>query len=183
MKGVDFDTGQEIIDKTPFALVGSGSDEQLGGYARHQTVFKSKGLQGLATELSMEMHRIGARNFGRDDRIGTANGKSILAPFLEEPFVRWLNTLPTALKTGFGLPNGAPNKFLLRNALRFLGVPEYFVQRPKRAMQFGTRMVKMEAIESGGAKLKGHQMCKKLLPRNGSANANDGEGRVMPLSD
>ncbi|KAL3084847.1 hypothetical protein niasHT_031732 [Heterodera trifolii] len=165
MKGIDFENGQQILCPSPFALVGSGSDEQLGGYARHQTVFKSKGLDGVAEELSMEMHRIGARNFGRDDRIGTVNGKSLLAPFLEEPLVRWLNTLPTALKTGFGLPtnDGTANKFLLRNALRSLGVPECFVQRPKRAMQFGTRMVKMETAENGDAKLRGHQICEKLM--------------------
>jgi asparagine synthetase B (glutamine-hydrolysing) len=59
-------------------LVGSGSDEQLGGYARHRTCFQQKGLDGLSAELSMEMHRIGERNFGRDDRVGMSNGRAIL---------------------------------------------------------------------------------------------------------
>lgn len=77
--------------------------------------------------------------------------------------MRWLNTLPSMVKTGFGLvPTlGAPNKFLLRNALRSLGVPEQCVQRPKRAMQFGTRMTKME-MRQGKAKQKGYQICEKL---------------------
>ena len=65
-------------DHAPFALVGSGSDEQLGGYARHRTCFEKKGLEGLAAELSMEMHRIGQRNFGRDDRVAMSNGRALM---------------------------------------------------------------------------------------------------------
>lgn len=148
-------------DHAPFALVGSGSDEQLGGYARHRTCFEKKGLEGLAAELSMEMHRIGQRNFGRDDRVAMSNGRALMAPFLEEPLVRWLNKVPTAVKTGFSLPSsaGESNKFLLRNALRSLGLPEPVVARPKRAMQFGTGIAKMERIPGQ----KGADLCQRLL--------------------
>ena len=35
--------------------------------------------------------------------------------------MEWLNDVPTAIKTGFSISE--ENKFLLRNALRKLGVP------------------------------------------------------------
>lgn len=50
----------------------------MGGYARHRTCFDARGMDGLEAELSMEMHRIGERNFGRDDRVGMSNGRAIL---------------------------------------------------------------------------------------------------------
>lgn len=61
-----------------FSLVGSGSDEQLGGYSRHRTRFETDGYEGLAAELHMEMCRIGRRNFGRDDRVTSSNGRPAL---------------------------------------------------------------------------------------------------------
>ena len=62
----------------PFTLAGSGSDEQLGGYSRHRSRFENDGYEGLAAELRMEMCRIGRRNFGRDDRVTSSNGRPAL---------------------------------------------------------------------------------------------------------
>lgn len=61
-----------------FVLAGSGADEQLGGYARHRTVFEKFGFDRLVEELAMELSRIGSRNFGRDDRIASCNGRILL---------------------------------------------------------------------------------------------------------
>ncbi|KAH7689556.1 Asparagine synthase family protein, partial [Aphelenchoides avenae] len=62
----------------PFTLAGSGSDEQLGGYSRHRSRFENDSFEGLAAELHMEMCRIGRRNFGRDDRVTSSNGRPAL---------------------------------------------------------------------------------------------------------
>jgi hypothetical protein len=70
--------------------------------------------------------------------------------------------VPTAIKTGYSLPiSDNSNKFILRNALRFLGMPEQVVQRPKRAMQFGTGIVKLERL--AGQKPKGTDICQRLV--------------------
>ena len=50
-------------------LCGMGADEQLGGYARHRTVFlRSKSWKAVSDEINMEIERISSRNLGRDDR-------------------------------------------------------------------------------------------------------------------
>lgn len=59
-------------------LVGSGLDEQFAGYARHRSIFEKFGSKRLVEEMNMELSRMGTRNLGRDDRIGTSNGKHIL---------------------------------------------------------------------------------------------------------
>lgn len=50
-------------------LCGMGADEQLGGYARHRTVFQRLGdWKAVKDEIDMEIERISFRNLGRDDR-------------------------------------------------------------------------------------------------------------------
>lgn len=50
----------------------------LGGYGRHRTAFEKGGFEGVVNELTMELGRIGLRNFGRDDRVVSSNGKNAL---------------------------------------------------------------------------------------------------------
>ncbi|KAI1726784.1 aminotransferase class I and II domain-containing protein [Ditylenchus destructor] len=138
-------------------LVGSGADEQLGGYARHRTVYEKLGFDGLVKELAMELSRIGMRNFGRDDRVVSSNGKIVLAPFLEESFVEWLNNVPISVKVDFSLPRGYGEKRLLRRVLLSLGVPPEIASSPKQAMQFGSRIAKLENRNE-----KGSDICLRL---------------------
>ncbi|PPQ98886.1 hypothetical protein CVT24_003517 [Panaeolus cyanescens] len=50
-------------------LNGLGSDELLGGYGRHRSVFNVGGWKDIIAELQQEIDRIPTRNLGRDDRI------------------------------------------------------------------------------------------------------------------
>ncbi|XP_022105426.1 asparagine synthetase domain-containing protein 1-like isoform X2 [Acanthaster planci] len=79
-------------------LVGMGADEQLAGYSRHRTKFKSSGWSGLVCEVNMEVSRIASRNLGRDDRIISDHGREARFPFLDEDVVNYLNHLPIWLK-------------------------------------------------------------------------------------
>ncbi|XP_019409884.1 PREDICTED: asparagine synthetase domain-containing protein 1 [Crocodylus porosus] len=124
-------------------LTGIGADEQLAGYSRHRVCFKKYGLEGLIKELGMELSRISSRNLGRDDRIIGDHGKEARFPFLDEDVVSFLNSLPISEKANLALPRGIGEKFLLRLAAKELGLTASTVL-PKRAMQFGSRIAKME---------------------------------------
>ncbi|CAD5233262.1 unnamed protein product [Bursaphelenchus xylophilus] len=127
-----------------FAFCGSGSDELLGGYARHRTYFEKGGWPELLEGLEMEIGRIGARNFGRDDRITVSNGVSLIAPFMHDRFVEWMATIPLPYRVDFREPRGIGEKKLLRVALRLLGLPPHLTDTPKRAMQFGSGYAKRQ---------------------------------------
>nr|KAJ0205239.1 hypothetical protein LSAT_V11C500280280 [Lactuca sativa] len=58
-------------------LVGSGADEQCGGYGRHRTKFRESSWGGLNKEMKLDMQRIWKRNLGRDDRCIVDNGKEV----------------------------------------------------------------------------------------------------------
>ncbi|MBN3276717.1 ASND1 protein, partial [Polyodon spathula] len=147
-------------------LTGIGADEQLAGYSRHRVRYKMSGLEGLVNELEMELGRISSRNLGRDDRIIGDHGKearqvvqllsgSVYAiepvdagstmwfPFLDEEVVSFLSSLPVWEKADLTLPRGLGEKLLLRLAARELGLTAS-AALPKRAMQFGSRIAKME---------------------------------------
>ena len=137
-------------------LVGMGADEQLAGYSRHRTRFEEGGWQGLKEELQMEICRIALRNLGRDDRIISDHGKEARFPFLDEHVVSFLNNLPVWQKTNLHLPRGVGDKYLLRQAASLMGLGEC-VLTPKRAIQFGSRIAKLE-----NRKEKAYDICTRL---------------------
>lgn len=124
----------------------------------HRTTFNQGGWSKLHSELQMEISRIGARNFGRDDRIALSNGVHLLqvvaviihyilfyrAPFMSDNFVRWATKIPLPYRVDFKQPRGLGEKQLLRTALRRLGFPSSLTDTPKKAMQFGSGYAKLE---------------------------------------
>ncbi|KFP69284.1 Asparagine synthetase domain-containing protein 1, partial [Acanthisitta chloris] len=125
-------------------LTGIGADEQLAGYSRHRVCFKRYGLEGLNKELEMELDRISSRNLGRDDRIIGDHGKEARFPFLDEDVVSFLSSLPISDKAELTLPRGIGEKLILRLAAKELGLAASTIV-PKRAMQFGSRIAKLES--------------------------------------
>ncbi|XP_047401007.1 asparagine synthetase domain-containing protein 1 [Sciurus carolinensis] len=124
-------------------LTGIGADEQLAGYSRHRIRFQTLGLEGLNKEIAMELGRISFRNLGRDDRVIADHGKEARFPFLDENVVSFLNSLPVWEKANLTLPRGIGEKLILRLAAVELGLTASALL-PKRAMQFGSRIAKME---------------------------------------
>ncbi|XP_078084676.1 asparagine synthetase domain-containing protein 1 isoform X2 [Mustelus asterias] len=134
---------QPFISTAKVVLTGIGADEQLAGYSRHRVCYKTSGFEGLVKELGMELGRISSRNLGRDDRVIGDHGKEARFPFLDEEVVSFLNELPVWEKADLTLPRGIGEKLLLRMAAKELGLTASAVL-PKRAMQFGSRIAKME---------------------------------------
>ncbi|XP_072681240.1 uncharacterized protein [Canis lupus baileyi] len=91
----------------------------------------------------MELGRISSRNLGRDDRVIGNHGKEARFPFLDENVVSFLNSLPVWKKADLTLPRGIGEKLILRLAAVELGLTACALL-PKRAMQFGSRIAKME---------------------------------------
>lgn len=133
-------------------VLGMGIDEQLGGYSRHRAAFAREGHEGLAGEIKMELLRISERNLGRDDRIVSDHGVAGRFPFLDEDFVNFLIGLELSLKCDFQLGRGLGEKLVLRLAAHSLGLVRT-AREPKRAVQFGCRIAKME-----NRKEKAHQL-------------------------
>lgn len=155
-RGIGMVHNQQYASAARAVVVGSGADELLGGYSRHRATFEKKGLAELIKELENELKRIPYRNLGRDDRVIADHGREPHAPYLDENFVEYCNSLPIYVKANLHLPRGIGEKLILRLALWKLGFRQAAAV-PKRAMQFGTRIAKSENKNE-----RGSDMCSRL---------------------
>ncbi|XP_074599420.1 asparagine synthetase domain-containing protein 1 [Brevipalpus obovatus] len=137
-------------------LVGMGADEQLAGYSRHQKVFNERGYTGLVEEMRMEIDRISQRNLGRDDRVISDLHRDARFPFLDEDVIDFLHSLPVYQKVNLTLGRGHGEKLLLRNLATKLGLKKTAFNW-KRAIQFGSRIAKLESKNE-----KGDSICTRL---------------------
>ncbi len=84
-------------------------------------------------------------------------GKEVRFPFLDEQLVDYLHSLPVWYKADLRLPRGIGEKYLLRStACRHLSL-EKSSKYPKRAIQFGSRIAKLE-----NRKEKASDQCSRL---------------------
>mmetsp|Transcript_15478 Transcript_15478/g.17950 ORF Transcript_15478/g.17950 Transcript_15478/m.17950 type:complete len:207 (-) Transcript_15478:56-676(-) len=74
-------------------MSGLGADEIFGGYARYATASK-RSLKDLQDEISLDLDRLWERNFGRDDRAISSNGKECRYPFLDKDVIRTASMIP-----------------------------------------------------------------------------------------
>ncbi|XP_055335286.1 asparagine synthetase domain-containing protein 1-like isoform X2 [Paramacrobiotus metropolitanus] len=136
--------------KSPAKIVfsGLGADELLGGYSRHRARFQSGGASAAEAEMLLDLRRIGSRNCGRDDRMISDHGREVRYPFLDEHLNRFILKLPLSSKCDFHLSRGVGDKLLLRLLAKKLGL-ENIVTLEKRALQFGTRIAKIDKSKNG----------------------------------
>ena len=140
---------EDYVSPARVVLSGLGADELLGGYSRHRTRLQRDGPAGLLDELNLDIWRIGARNCGRDDRVISDHGREARYPFLDEDLVRFLCSLPVEIRCSLNLPRGFGDKLLLRLLMVKLGFGATVVTLEKRAMQFGTRIAKIDQTKKG----------------------------------
>jgi asparagine synthase (glutamine-hydrolysing) len=114
-------------------LCAQGADELFLGYAH------TKGLSGnaLVERAEEDLKKLTDRDWPLTRGFAASLGKELVAPFLDESFLKMLTAIPW--ETRF---NGSENKWLLRQAARELGLPQAIVNRPKRAFQYGSGIYK-----------------------------------------
>lgn len=151
------DVDHEYKSPASMIFVGTGIDEQLGGYSSFRSAWRENGTDGLFREISFQMRRISSRNMGRDDRCCSDHGRDVKLPYLDYQLVSFLNTLPPAVKMNLTLPVELGPKFLLRMLAKELGLKETY-KRTKRALQFGTRIANLEDSHE-----KGGDLCSRLM--------------------
>ena len=146
------DGGQSYQSPARCLLLGMGADEQLGGYSKHKTAFLNGGREHLLAEVQRQIEAISERNLGRDNRVVSDHSLAGRFPYLDERVVNYLASIPLDAKMNLALNRGVGDKIILRAAAQTLGLVRTAAE-PKRAIQFGSKIAKLENSKEKGSDL------------------------------
>jgi len=104
---------------------GSGSDELLAGYHRHQD----------NQDCYSDLLKIYEKNTYRDDVVTMYHTIELRVPYLDKRLAEMAVKLPVEFKL-----NSRQNKLILRRTARELGIPSWITDRPKKAAQYGSKI-------------------------------------------
>ncbi|EER14298.1 asparagine synthetase, putative [Perkinsus marinus ATCC 50983] len=143
--------GALVRSEARVLLVGHGADEVLGGYARYRTSELRGGLDGRRREMLRDLHRLWRRNLGRDDRVMSDHAREPRHPYLDEDLLNWIGRHRLC-------DSNVETKPLLRGALRLIagGALGDLAGFRKRAIQFGTRIAKVNNVAHFGSNRQGN---------------------------
>lgn len=126
-------------------LFGSGAEEVFIGYHKYYEARKM-GLD-LEAILLDEFRTLPARDLTRTRAVCAAFGVEPRFPFMDERLFEAVRAVPLDEK----LDDGVAKKPLLRKLAAELGVPKMAVERPKKALQYGSGLHKeMEKLVKEG---------------------------------
>ncbi|MEE9236854.1 MAG: asparagine synthase-related protein [Thermoplasmata archaeon] len=113
-------------------LAGQGADELFGGYAKYQR------LEGGALQkaLDRDLELLMMETVPREREMAGHRGRILKLPYCHPRVMSIVLSLSTEEKVG---PRG---KEALRRVARQLDLPEFLVQRPKKAVQYGSGVMK-----------------------------------------
>ena len=124
-----------------FIVSGQGADELFGGYYKYVKLGREKGLgyvQGVMMKDILELHKT---NIERDYLTVTVAGRKLIQPYLAKKIYETALSTPVSLK--ISLENNSERKIILRKVGRMLGLPDKLIGKPKKALQYSSKIQKM----------------------------------------
>ena len=118
-------------------MTAQGLDELFCGYERYVQVYREKGKEVILDEMKNQVDKA-LYHKKQHDLIASSLGIRKIDPFLDSDFIRFAMEVPVEFKM-YG-PDDELRKRILRKVALELGVPKEAALKPKKAIQYGSRI-------------------------------------------
>jgi asparagine synthase (glutamine-hydrolysing) len=116
-------------------LAGQGADEIFGGYHRYLKDYAA-GIEAFRGSMYHDVITCHEKNFQRDNQACSFHKVELRLPFADQDVVNFSLSLPVNLK--IESPEDDLRKRVLRRTAQSLGMPQFIVNKTKKAIQYAT---------------------------------------------
>ncbi|MFX1285200.1 MAG: asparagine synthase C-terminal domain-containing protein [Promethearchaeota archaeon] len=124
-------------------LLGQGADELFGGYQRYVQLYEKKGLDAIKKAMTGDLRALQEDQIIREQKMAQFFGLNLIYPFLDPKIIKRANSYPISNHISYTPQEKVIRKVLLRNLGKKLDLPEIIVERPKKAIQYGSGTIKL----------------------------------------
>jgi len=128
-------------------VMGQLSDELFGGYARFEEIAMKEGVDAVDAAMWKSVVAAPEGDFAPGDKVATWHGLEFRCPFAYLPLAMFALELPVGLRVRVS-EGRVVRKYLLRRLAEKWGLPDYVVNRPKKAFQYSSGVQKVLARET-----------------------------------